>query len=240
MSKKKFTPLIQKLIDNEDLKNLKKMKKKIKNFKKNFDTFIQKEKNKALKFIEEISNVLNEVYRNYAIEIQKTQIMVKLKLAELDTSNENQSINSCELLKNIVNMTLAQNTKKKDFFMIQIISNFDELNNFKFLQKKIKIDDSLTIIKELYQKDFDAISEGKLISDIRTKSLDMISYFNKNIKQKNLDNNDKLQIYNDSKNNSQDDSINNLIKSNISGKENNIGNYKYLLRFGYFLQENGF
>ena len=55
-----------------------------------------------------------------------------------------------------------------------------------------------------------------------------------------MDNNDKLQIYNDSKNNSQDDSINNLIKSNISGKENNIGNYKYLLRFGYFLQENGF
>ena len=196
LAKKKVYPLIQKFDENLDkAKDSKINKKEIKDLKKKIELLIQNEKSKVQKYIDDINFALNEIYHKYALEIQKIQAIVKLKFTEFEANNtkENNNESSCELLNGIVKMTLSQKTRQKDFFIIQILSHFDELNNMKFHQKPIDQNNiksnfvnSLKNIKESFKKDLELIFEGKLISDIKTKSNEMMDFFYKNIVHQKL------------------------------------------------------
>ena len=215
-------------------------KNKVKEFKNQIENFIQSEKSKFVKLIEEINISLNEIYKNYANEIQKIHSSVKSKLVELESSiqNDDSGRNPYELLNKIVNLTLAQKSRQKDYFIIQLLSNFNELNNIKFninpmnQNKIIDIQNILDMMRQTCNKEFEAILEPKLINDIRIKSNEMINFFNKNIKKPK----ENIQIQNKINLNfrkEEDNSNKKLITSQISGKAKNVGNYKIYGRLGY-------
>ena len=191
-------------------------KNKVKEFKNQIENFIQSEKSKFVKLIEEINISLNEIYKNYANEIQKIHSSVKSKLVELESSiqNDDSGRNPYELLNKIVNLTLAQKSRQKDYFIIQLLSNFNELNNIKFninpmnQNKIIDIQNILDMMRQTCNKEFEAILEPKENIQIQNK-------INLNFRKE------------------EDNSNKKLITSQISGKAKNVGNYKIYGRLGY-------
>lgn len=233
LSKNKIIPLISKFNENlvkmDGMSDLNVFKKEIRNFKKHFENSLQNEKSQTLKIINEIKQSLNQVYNQYSTELDQLKSSTKLNLEKLDSNLQsyNQIGNSLDGLNKIISNTNLQKTRKKDFFILQIIHNFEELNNIKFTGKSslnVNFSDTFNSIKTQCKSTFDAILEGKFISDLKIQNLKLINFFYTNIKKQNVNNN-QIILGNNNNNNMMDNSHSNknLIRSSIGGKEKNVG-----------------
>jgi hypothetical protein len=232
ISRKMITPLVQKFNENIDkLENCNDHYfQDLNSFQQQFNDFLQSESSKVQKQIEDINVALNEVLKNFNKELQELQFKMKKSLDDIQANFQGKRNvgNGYDLIHKIVNLTNSQKTKQKEFFILQLINNYNELNKIQFNQRpvenNIKFGSHLNELKERVQKEFEKIMEGKLIEDIRTKSFGMINFFYNNIKNKPVQKGDNNSLDNRRKSNKKEINLNKIIKTQIFGKERNVGN----------------
>ena len=226
-----LSPLIAKFNDNlekmDGINDLMLNKQEIRNFKKNFDNFIQIEKSQMLKNIDEMKNYLTHVYNQYSGELQQLQSSTKNNLDYLDSKlkSNDQFVNLFGTLNKIIKDTNSQKSRKKDYFIMEIINNLAELNSIKFDEKPspiLNFNDTFNLIKSQCQIIFESMLDNKFIEDLKNTNLERINYFYTNIKKPFINNN---HIKSNQINNvmSNDNSIKKIIRSSIGRKEKSVG-----------------